>query len=71
MVNTALIKQKMSELQITQKGLATYLGLKAPTVSQKINNLRPISLDEAEIIASVLGITTEDFTSYFLWQPVA
>lgn len=54
MINTNKIKGRMAELQITQKDVANSLGLAQPTVNQKINNIRPMDLDEAEKLSDLL-----------------
>ena len=55
----------MAEMKVTQADLAKYLGVATPTVCQKINNLRPFTLDEAEKVAEKLEITDKDFGTYF------
>ncbi len=50
MVNSLKLKSRLVEIGITQNELAKNLGLSAPTISQKINNLRPMNLEEAEKI---------------------
>ena len=55
--NAEKIKARMAELNITQAGLAEYLGVATPTICQKINNLRPFTLDEAERVA-LLAVNT-------------
>lgn len=65
MVNSAKIMGRMVELRITQADLAVKLGITQPTVSQKINNIRPMDLDEAEKMAEILKIGMPDFASYF------
>ena len=51
----------MVEMQITQKDVANFLGLAQPTVNQKLNNIRPMNLNEAEKISDLLNITPEEF----------
>lgn len=65
MINTNKIKGRMAELQITQKDVANSLGLAQPTVNQKINNVRPMDLNEAEKLSDLLHIKPEDFAVYF------
>ena len=48
MVNANKIKGRMRELGITQADVAKFLNVAQPTVNQKINNIRPFDLDEAE-----------------------
>lgn len=65
MPNTAKIKKRMSELGITQAELAKCINIATPTMCQKINNIRPLSLKEAEEVAKKLRIKDEDFGAYF------
>lgn len=65
MINTDKIKSRMSKLGITQVQLAEKLGIAAPTMCQKLNNIRPLSLEEAEIVAAELKIKDKEFGSYF------
>ena len=53
MINSNKIKGRMVELGITQKDVAITLNIAPPTVSQKINNVRPMDLDEAEALAKM------------------
>lgn len=71
MINTNKIKGRMAELRITQRDVAKSLGLAQPTVSQKINNIRPMDLNEAEKLSDLLGIKPEDFAVYFFTGIVA
>ena len=68
MVNTRKIKGRLAELDLTQKDIAEALGIQTPTVSQKINNIRPITLDEAEKLCKILGIEPNEFGTYFFAQ---
>lgn len=65
MVNSRMIKERAKSLGVRQRDIAEKLGLKEPTVNQKINNVRPMGLDEAEKIAELLEINNSDFASYF------
>ena len=65
MVNSLKLKSRLVEIGLTQTELAKFLGLSAPTVSQKINNLRPMNLEEAEKIFKHLKISDKDFSKYF------
>lgn len=71
MINTNKIKGRMAELGITQKDLAKALKISPPTVSQKINNIRPMDLSEAEIMTEILKIQSEEFAEYFFCSTVA
>lgn len=68
LINTNKIKGRMAELQITQKDIANSLGLAQPTVNQKINNIRPMDLNEAEKLSNLLHIDSEDFAIYFFYR---
>lgn len=65
MPNTRKIKARMAELGITQTELAGKIGISSAAMCQKINNIRPFSLHEAEVVAGVLGIKDSDFGVYF------
>ena len=58
----------MTEMQMTQKDVAKTLGLAQPTVNQKINNIRPMNLNEAEKLSDMLGIKPEEFAIYFFYK---
>lgn len=66
MVNTQMIKEKMREENIKQKDIAEKLSIASPTVSQKLNNIRPMYLDEALAMMDILNISSCDFGMYFL-----
>ncbi len=68
MLNTDRIKARLDELNMTQADLAVVISVAVPTMCQKINNIRPLSLDEAEKIARALKIEDKDFGSYFFSQ---
>lgn len=65
-MNTKKIIGRMQELNLTQKHVAELLGIKQPTLSQKIYGLRPMYVEEAEKMQKILEINDKDFTSYFL-----
>lgn len=71
MVNSKKLKERASELGIRQLDIAKALGVRQSTVNQKINNVRPMSLREAEIMAEILRIGNEEFAEYFFSQGVA
>ena len=60
------LKQRIAESGHSQKTLAALLGIAQPTLSQKINGLRPFSLEEADQLADLLGIDSGQFRTYFL-----
>lgn len=65
MINSEKIKDRMKNMGIMQKEVADVLGIKPPTVSQKINGVRPMDLDEAKALAQMLEIQPEEFGLYF------
>ena len=65
MLNTPKIRGRMAELGLTQKDVAKALEIAAPTVSQKLNRLRPMDLDEAEKLAQLLHIEDAQLREYF------
>lgn len=71
MINSSKIKGRMAELGITQKDVARFLNIAPPTVSQKINNVRPMDLNEAEALAQILKIQPGEFGAYFFSGMVA
>lgn len=71
MVNATLIKEKAKSMGLRQRNIADALGIKQSTVNQKINNVRPMLLDEAEKIASLLNISDDEFAKYFFNSEVA
>ena len=64
MLDTRKIKARMVEMGLTQKDLAMAIGCSEPTISQKLNHVRPITLDEAEKIGNILKLSDEEY--YFL-----
>lgn len=58
----------MAELQLTQKDLAKSLGLAQSTVNQKLNNSRPMYLEEVEKLSDLLCISPEEFSIYFFYR---
>lgn len=57
----------MKEMNLTQEICAKALEIQTPTFNQKINNLRPFSLSQAEILAKFLQIPDEQFGVYFFY----
>ena len=55
----------MAELNLKQKDLAEALSLAESSVNLKLNNNRPMTVEEAQIIAKKLKIKNADFGSYF------
>ena len=71
MINTNKIKGRMRELGKTQSDCAEYIGVKPPTFNQKINNIRPFYLTEAEKLSEFLEIQNSNFSEYFFCHQVA
>lgn len=65
LVNSRKIKGRLVELGLTQKDVAKKIGVAQPTLNQKINNIRPMDLQEAEAIANLLEINPMEFAEYF------
>ncbi|HIT65844.1 MAG TPA: helix-turn-helix transcriptional regulator [Candidatus Merdisoma merdipullorum] len=65
MVNSNKIKGRLVELGLTQKDVSTALNIAQPTANQKINNVRPMDLNEAERLSELLKISPEEFREYF------
>lgn len=68
MINTNKIKGRMAELQLTQRDVAESLQIAQSTVNQKINNVRPMDLEEAEKICNLLKIQPTEFQLYFFYK---
>ena len=66
MINTGKIKGKMVEMQITQRDVADKLEIAQSTLNLKINNRRPMNLNEAEKICELLNISANEFGEYLL-----
>ena len=71
MLSSEKLKARMKEKGITQKQIADVLGVAPPTVSQKLNGIRPMDLNEAKTIADKLEIDSADFGVYFFASEVA
>ena len=72
-MNTAKIKGKMRENGVTYKDIASsqVWDCAVPTVSLKINGKRPIYLDEANALANLLHLTTDEYYQYFFASKIA
>lgn len=71
MVNTLKLRGRIREKGLTQKDVAAMLNVSETTVGAKINNRSPITLDEADKLSEMLGISDEEFVVFFLARPVA
>ena len=65
MLNVAKVRGRMAELEIGQKDVAAALGIAVSTASQKLNRVRPMDLDEAEVLAKLLRLDDSQFGEYF------
>lgn len=65
MINSSLIKDRAKTLGVRQKDIADALGIKQSAANLKINNRRPMYLQEAEKIAEMLNISSDMFATYF------
>lgn len=68
MINSNKIKGRMAELGLTQKDVSKALSIAQPTANQKINNIRPMDLNEADALSTLLKIGPEEFSTYFFYQ---
>ena len=71
MINSMMLKNRAKEKGVRQRDIADALGIKQSSANLKINNLRPMYLHEAEIIAGLLDISNEMFSAYFFYTGVA
>lgn len=71
MINSNKLNGRIRELGLTQRDCANILKISAPTMNQKINNIRPMSLNEASKLSDFLNIPIQEFPVYFFWNPVA
>ena len=71
MVNTNKIKGRMRELGLVQADVAKHLEIAQSSLNQKINNIRPFDLSEAEKLAECLKIEADEFGVYFFNRKVA
>ncbi len=71
MVNTTKIKARIIEVGLTQTAVAAALHIAQSTLNQKINNTRPMTLDEAEELQKILSIPDPEFCAYFFSSAVA
>lgn len=65
MLNVDKVRGRMAELRLTQRDVADALGIAVPTASQKLNRVRPMDLDEAEKLASLLKLGNDELGLYF------
>jgi len=71
MVNTLKLKARMVEYGLRQRDVAKVLNVSPSTISLKINNVRPMYLKEADLLADLLNIDTMQFGEYFFTSNIA
>lgn len=73
MINTNKIRGRMAEMRLTQKDIAqkNVWDCALPTVSQKLNGIRPISLDEANSLAELLKLSEHEYYEFFFGNKIA
>ena len=73
MLNTRKLKARMAELGYTQKDLAApdCLNCSETSVSQKLNRLRPITIDEADALGRKLKLDTQQYYDIFFSPEIA
>ena len=64
-MNAKKIKARMIIMGLTQKNIAEVWGCATATVSQKLTGYRPISLNEANLLAEKLNLTDKEYYEYF------
>lgn len=64
-MNSRKIRGRMVELGLNQKDIGKVLNCAPPTVSQKLNGIRPIYLDEAEKLAVALKLSEKEYYEFF------
>ena len=65
MVNGRKIKGRMKEKNLSQEAVAKQMEMAQSTFNQKINNIRGMSLDEANKLSEILEISDVEFRTYF------
>lgn len=73
MINKRKIKARMVELGLTQKDLMgpDCLNCALPTVNQKINGRRPITVDQAERLGKKLQLKDLEYFEFFFTDEIA
>ena len=71
MFNANKVRGKLAEMQLTQKDVAKVWNCSLPTVSQKLNGLRPLFLDEAVSLANLLNLTDQEKVDIFFADQIA
>ena len=56
MINASKLRGKLAEANMTQKDLATAMGISTNTLSRKISGKRDVTVGEVKKICDLLGI---------------
>lgn len=67
----AKIKGRMAELGIKQKDVAKAWNCAEPTANQKLNGVRPIDLEEADVLAKLLRFSKMEYYQFFFDKEIA
>lgn len=72
-MNIRKLKAKIVEKGLTHKDIAAkdVWNCALCTVSQKINGVRPMSLEEANKLAELLGLTPKEYYEIFFSSKIA
>lgn len=65
-MDTVWIKTRMRQLKIKQKSIAKQMGLSEMGLSHKIRNRRPLTLEQAAILAINLQMTNDEIAERLL-----
>ena len=65
MLNTSKIRERMVQLEISDKEVAAALDLSIAVTVKKLSNISVLNLTEAERLAGLLQISDEAFGDYF------
>lgn len=68
MVDSKKIRARMVEMGLHNRDIAETWNCAMSTASQKLNGVRPISLDEANGLARLLKLSEAEYY-YFLFAP--
>lgn len=68
--NFSKLRGKMRELNKTNKDMADMLNVSETTFSYKLNNIRPFTNEELDLIIENLGILPFEINQYFFTKIV-
>lgn len=73
MLNTKKIKARMVEMGLTQKDLAgsDCLNCSETSVSQKLNRIRPLTIEEADALGRKLQLSARQYYEIFFESEIA